>query len=114
MAASLFVGGGSIEGYVRVTVEETDHSKNKRQLVIARISADILGMEEKSGGRRSVFLNLARVTMTGELQDVHIWPLISSVVGSRWKNARYVNSRGFDPSATALTRGRERSLSGIV
>ena len=59
LAASLFVGGGSIEGSVRVVVDEAERIRHKKTLAIARISVDLVGVEEASGGRKSIFLNLA-------------------------------------------------------
>jgi hypothetical protein len=58
LGATLFVGGGSIEGYVRVVVSEFERSRHKRHLAISRISIDLLGVEEISGPKRSVFINL--------------------------------------------------------
>lgn len=59
IAASLFVGGSSIEGYVRVTVEDIERIRRRRALAIGRISIDLLGVEELSSSKREVFLNLA-------------------------------------------------------
>ena len=59
VAASLFVGGGTIEGHVRIVVEEIERIRHRRQLAIGRISVDLLGAEEMSGVKRHVFLNLA-------------------------------------------------------
>lgn len=59
IGASLFAGGSSIEGYVRVTVEDIERIRHKRQLAIGRISIDLLGVEELSSSKRAVFLNLA-------------------------------------------------------
>jgi hypothetical protein len=59
LSASLFVGGGSIEGTVQINVDDADRTRNKKTLAIARISIDLLGLEEINGNRRSVFLNLA-------------------------------------------------------
>ncbi|KAL5449068.1 hypothetical protein PMIN05_001521 [Paraphaeosphaeria minitans] len=59
LSASLFVGGGSIDGTVQINVDDADRTRHKKTLAIARISIDLLGLEEMSGNRRSVFLNLA-------------------------------------------------------
>lgn len=59
VGSSLFVGGASIDGNVRITVPELERSRHRRQLAISRISIDLLGIEEASGGRRAIFLNLA-------------------------------------------------------
>jgi hypothetical protein len=59
LSASIFVGGGSIEGTVQLEVDEAERIRHRRTLDIARISIDLLRLEEMSGNRRSVFLNLA-------------------------------------------------------
>jgi hypothetical protein len=59
VGSSLFVGGASIDGNVRITVNELERSRHRRQLAISRISIDLLGVEEASGGKRAIFLNLA-------------------------------------------------------
>jgi hypothetical protein len=58
LGANLFVGGGSIEGHVRIIVNEIERARHKRQLAINRISIDLLGVEEVTGPKRGVFLNL--------------------------------------------------------
>jgi hypothetical protein len=59
VGASLFVGGGSIEGHVRIVVDELERVRHRRQLAISRVSIDLLGAEEMAGARKAVFLNLA-------------------------------------------------------
>ncbi|KAF1924522.1 uncharacterized protein M421DRAFT_72129 [Didymella exigua CBS 183.55] len=59
LSASIFVGGGSIEGTVQINIDDAERIRHRRTLDIARISIDLLGIEEMSGSRRSVFLNLA-------------------------------------------------------
>jgi hypothetical protein len=59
VGSSLFVGGASIDGNVRITINELERSRHRRQLAISRISIDLLGVEEASGGKRAIFLNLA-------------------------------------------------------
>ncbi|KAF2091812.1 hypothetical protein K490DRAFT_12751, partial [Saccharata proteae CBS 121410] len=59
VGAPLFVGGGSLEGSVCVTVDDVDRTRHKRALAIARISIDLLGIEEMLNVKRAVFLNLA-------------------------------------------------------
>lgn len=59
LSAGIFVGGGSIEGTVQINVDDAERIRHRRTLDIARISIDLLGLEEMSGNRRSVFLNLA-------------------------------------------------------
>ncbi|KIW06346.1 uncharacterized protein PV09_02808 [Verruconis gallopava] len=58
-AASLFVGGGSVEGHVRFVVDDLERVRHRRQLAISRISVDLIGVEEMSSSRRNIFLNLA-------------------------------------------------------
>ncbi|KAK3197495.1 hypothetical protein GRF29_216g417486 [Pseudopithomyces chartarum] len=59
LSASLFVGGGSVEGVVQINVDDAERIRHRKTLAIARISIDLLGLEEMSGSKRSVFLNLA-------------------------------------------------------
>lgn len=59
LSASIFVGGGSIEGTVQVNIDDAERIRHRRTLDIARISIDLLRLEEMSGNRRCVFLNLA-------------------------------------------------------
>lgn len=59
LSAGIFVGGGSVEGTVQITIDEADRIRHRRTLDIARISIDLLGLEEMVGNRRSVFVNLA-------------------------------------------------------
>ncbi|KAF2686007.1 hypothetical protein K458DRAFT_298358 [Lentithecium fluviatile CBS 122367] len=59
LSASIFVGGGSIEGTVQIQVDDAERIRHRKTLAIARISIDLLGLEEMTGNRRSVFLNLA-------------------------------------------------------
>ncbi|KAF2875415.1 hypothetical protein BDV95DRAFT_602851 [Massariosphaeria phaeospora] len=59
LTAGVFVGGGSIEGTVQINVDDAERIRHRRTLDIARISIDLLGLEEMTGNRRSVFLNLA-------------------------------------------------------
>jgi hypothetical protein len=66
LSAGIFVGGGSIEGTVQIKVDDAERIRHRRTLDIARISVDLLGLEEMSGNRRAVFLNLAT-----ELIDEH-------------------------------------------
>jgi hypothetical protein len=59
LSASIFVGGGTIEGTVQINVDDAERIRHRKTLAIARISIDLLGIEEMTGSRRSVFLNLA-------------------------------------------------------
>lgn len=56
--APVFVGGGTVEGFVRITVDDNERLKQRRSLGIAALSVDILGYEEVSTGRRAIFLAL--------------------------------------------------------
>ena len=79
LAASLFVGGGDIEGSIRVIVDEAERIRHRKTLAFSRISVDLLGVEEASGGRRSIFFNL-----TTELIDAE-HPPPRNMVGSEKK-----------------------------
>jgi hypothetical protein len=59
LSAGVFVGGGSIEGTVQINIDDAERIRHKRTLDIARISIDLLGVEEVSSNRRAVFLSLA-------------------------------------------------------
>ncbi|KAI4716166.1 hypothetical protein E4T48_07660 [Aureobasidium sp. EXF-10727] len=58
IAAPLFVGGGTVEGFVRVIVDEADKSRNKKSLTLGRIAVDLIGIEETSSNRKAIFLSL--------------------------------------------------------
>ncbi|KAL6709321.1 hypothetical protein ACN47E_001728 [Coniothyrium glycines] len=66
LTAGIFMGGGSIEGTVQLEVDDAERIRHRRTLDIARISIDLLRLEEMNGNRRCVFLNLA-----SELIDEH-------------------------------------------
>jgi hypothetical protein len=53
------VGGGSIEGTVQINIDDAERIRHRKTLAIARISIDLLGIEEMTANRRSMFLNLA-------------------------------------------------------
>ncbi|KAK5108717.1 hypothetical protein LTR62_007864 [Meristemomyces frigidus] len=57
-AAPVFVGGGSIEGFVVVTVDQNDRSKDRRNLGIRSLTIDLLGCEHATGDRKAMFLAL--------------------------------------------------------
>jgi hypothetical protein len=71
VGASLFVGGGSVEGDVRITVDDLERIRHRRQLAISRVSIDLLGVEEMSGAKRNVFLNLATELLDSENPPPH-------------------------------------------
>jgi hypothetical protein len=58
LSAGTFVGGGTVEGAVQINVDDAERIRHRRTLDIARISADLLGVEEMIGHKRSAFLNL--------------------------------------------------------
>jgi hypothetical protein len=71
VGSSLFVGGASINGNIRITVNQLERSRHKRQLAISRISVDLLGIEEASGGKRAIFINLASELLDSENPPPH-------------------------------------------
>ena len=56
MTAPLFVGGGSVEGHVKITVDENERIRSRRTIGIGAISVDLLGFEDMSGHRKATFL----------------------------------------------------------
>ena len=56
VSAPLFVGGGSVEGQVRVTVDENERLRSRRTLGIGALSVDLLGLEDMPGSRKATFL----------------------------------------------------------
>lgn len=59
LPSSVFVGGGTAEGTVKLFVDRAANAKNKGLMCITRLSLDIIGVEEVSDGRRWIFLSLA-------------------------------------------------------
>lgn len=58
--APLFVGGGTVEGYVRITVDEADRTRQRKEIYISAMAVDLLGVEELVGqNRKAIFLSLA-------------------------------------------------------
>ncbi|KAH9843327.1 Arrestin (or S-antigen), C-terminal domain [Teratosphaeria destructans] len=57
-SAPVFVGGGSIEGFVKVTVDGNERSRQRRTLGLGSLAVDVIGFEDVSGGRRATFLAL--------------------------------------------------------
>lgn len=58
VVAPLFVGGGSIEGCVRITVDDAERIRQKKNLTVGRLAVDLIGAEELSASRKSIFLSL--------------------------------------------------------
>ncbi|KAK5685111.1 hypothetical protein LTS10_003187 [Elasticomyces elasticus] len=58
VSAPISVGGGTVEGHVKVTIDDNERLKQRRTLGIGTISIDLLGYEEVSGGRKASFLAL--------------------------------------------------------
>ncbi|KAF2139718.1 uncharacterized protein K452DRAFT_275197, partial [Aplosporella prunicola CBS 121167] len=71
LTAPLYVGGGSLEGHVRIVIDDAERTRHKRALAIARISVDLLGIEEMYNGKRDVFLNLATELIDSENPPPH-------------------------------------------
>lgn len=71
LSASLFVGGGSIEGHVRMNVDDAERIRHKRAVALGRISVDLLGVEEMAGPKRWAFLNLATELVDAENPPPH-------------------------------------------
>lgn len=58
VSAPLFVGGGSVEGQVKVMVDENERLKSRRSLGIGALAVDLVGFEDIGGGRKASFLAL--------------------------------------------------------
>ena len=58
-SAPLFVGGGSVEGFIKFTVDDNERLKQRRSLGITALSVDLSGYEEVNGNRRAIFLGLS-------------------------------------------------------
>ncbi|KAL9114888.1 MAG: hypothetical protein Q9227_001131 [Pyrenula ochraceoflavens] len=60
LPASLFVGGGTVEGHIKLDVDTAPLRKTRPvPLFISRLSVDLVGVEETADGRRWAFLSLA-------------------------------------------------------
>ncbi|KAM0719838.1 hypothetical protein Q7P37_003973 [Cladosporium fusiforme] len=57
-SAPLFVGGGSVEGHVKITIDDNEWMKHRRSLGVAAITIDLVGFEEVADHRRATFLAL--------------------------------------------------------
>jgi hypothetical protein len=58
LSAPLFVGGGSIEGHVTITVDGNERVKHRKCLDIGTMAIDLLGFEDVTHGRTATFLAL--------------------------------------------------------
>ena len=58
VSAPVFVGGGSVEGYVRIIVDDNERVRLRRSLSLGTISVDLLGFEDMANNRKSIFLAL--------------------------------------------------------
>lgn len=56
VSAPLFVGGGSVEGSVKVTIDESERGRSRRSLGIGGLAVDLIGFEDMSGGKKASFL----------------------------------------------------------
>ena len=59
IGAPLFVGGGNVEGNVRIIPADTERRRTRNGL-LESIFIDLVGVEELSGAKRSVFLSLSK------------------------------------------------------
>ena len=66
LAAGLFVGGGSVEGTAQISIDDADRIRHKRTLDIASISVDLIGLEEMTGSKKSIFWNPATELIDSE------------------------------------------------
>ena len=57
-SSPLFVGGGSIEGHVKITVDDNERFKHRRSLGVSTTTIDLVGFEEVAGNRKAIFLAL--------------------------------------------------------
>lgn len=60
LAAPLFVGGSSVEGVIRIVVDDAEKVRHRKMLTLERVSLDLIGVEEimHPKARRKVFLSL--------------------------------------------------------
>lgn len=54
----LFVGGSTVEGTIRIVIDEAERTRHRKTLTMERLQIDLIGVEEVSGGRRHVFIDL--------------------------------------------------------
>ena len=58
LPSPLFVGGGTIEGHIKLKVHEDTKKSKMKPMSISRLSLDVIGVEEVNDGRRWIFLSL--------------------------------------------------------
>lgn len=59
LPAPLFVGGGTIEGNITITIDGGPLQKSKaKPIFISKLTIDVIGVEEVHDGRRWIFLSL--------------------------------------------------------
>ena len=58
LPSPMFVGGGTIEGHIKLEVHEDTKKNRSKPISISRLSLDVIGVEEVNDGRRWVFLSL--------------------------------------------------------
>ncbi|KAK4552499.1 hypothetical protein LTR86_010343 [Recurvomyces mirabilis] len=56
--APVFVGGGSLEGFITVVIDHNERAKERRTLGVGSVTIDLLGYEQTSGDRKATFLAL--------------------------------------------------------
>lgn len=96
VAAPLFVGGSSVEGVVRIVVDEAERVRHKNTLTMERVAVDLLGIEEISGAKRNIFLSLGN-----ELVDLVHPPPVDMVI-SQLPFALHERSWILTPSVSSL------------
>lgn len=52
LPSPLYVGGGTIEGSLSISIEQPEHKMKEKPLYISKLSIDIMGLEEVSDGRK--------------------------------------------------------------
>ncbi|KAL9053533.1 MAG: hypothetical protein Q9162_004700 [Coniocarpon cinnabarinum] len=66
LAASLFVGGSTVEGLLRLVVDEATRLRHRKSLTLERLSVDLIGVEEVVGNKRHIFLSLGNEIVDNE------------------------------------------------
>lgn len=96
VSAPLFVGGGSVEGYVKITIDNNERARQRRSLSIGAMSVDLLGFEQIDSSRKATFLALGT-----ELIDASHPPPVNMVHSS---NLFFADERFWSlaPSCSAL------------